>query len=89
MRFIQALGDQTPLREALRRAGRAAELDQIAALARSAGFEFSVAELQDAFARDWSMRRAFYASLDPEGVDAAADDGVDAADDGGGSASST
>ena len=62
LRFIEALGADLRLREQLRGAGRAVELDGVAALAADAGFDVTADDLQQAFVHDWRMRRRFYSA---------------------------
>ena len=64
LRFVAALGSEPRLREALRRAGRGVEISEIVALASDAGFDFEADELQEAFTRDWRIRRRFYSAVE-------------------------
>lgn len=60
--FIEAVGKSDDLRVRLRSLGPDPAPRRVVALGREAGFEFNEAELRDAFARDWAMRRAFYSA---------------------------
>lgn len=64
LRFVEALGSEARLREALRRAGRGVEIPEIVALACDAGFDFDADQLQEAFTRDWRIRRTFYSAVE-------------------------
>lgn len=58
--FIQKLGSRSDLQEKLRSLGPQAGLADLVGLGRAEGHGFTVAELQAAFARDWSLRRLFF-----------------------------
>lgn len=62
--FIQAVSEDVELQGRLRALGPDPSPDELVALGAEAGFEFSSSELRAAFARDWAMRRAFYAGVD-------------------------
>jgi predicted ribosomally synthesized peptide with nif11-like leader len=57
LKFIQHLRGDQALRDRLAALGPVAGLEPLTQLAREAGFEFTEADLRQAFKHDWAMRR--------------------------------
>lgn len=60
--FIQKVEKDKKLKGKIRRLGSSADLVMVVKVGVEAGLEFSVEELQIAFAKDWEARRFFYKS---------------------------
>ncbi len=60
MRFLRAVREDAALRDQLAEVASAGSLAAVAELARSHGFSCTAAELREAYAHDWAMRRVRY-----------------------------
>ena len=62
LRFIQEIGENDTLKDKIRGGKHTMALEDVVAIGRQAGFEFTSQELRTAFARDWAVRRLFYSA---------------------------
>lgn len=63
LRFIQKVEAEADLRDAMRALGDDLDVRKLVAMGSRSGLDFTVDELNSAFALDWAMRRAHFTGV--------------------------
>ncbi|HEV8150129.1 MAG TPA: Nif11-like leader peptide family natural product precursor [Gemmatimonadales bacterium] len=67
LRFIAAIRETSRLVERVQALGPGATIDRLVRIGAQEGYQFTAAELREAYQYDWSMRRARYSPPKPPG----------------------